>query len=251
MTSGIINYLSILRYCQKGLFNRKAFFVSVLFLVFSSLLFSQEEIFLNLQSSTLEGDKKVIIESELFYLLKEGKLISHYTRPKEYFVITSDFGEAQMYQPSTNTVMVQYGENLKASTSLIYLFLGHDEIDLGLSESGFQLKTSYYEQQYMVTEWIPPTKLLEVITEVKMVYDNGYPIYCEYAKDDRVITKIYFSEYLPIAKSKLPQRVTTINFSSENDSTINRVLLSNIQSGSNLSSELRDFKIPADAKLVD
>lgn len=239
---------------KKRLFLGKAFFVLTLFFVFNNLK-AQNEVFLKMESSTLDEGKKVIIKSDIIFLLETQRMISHFTYPKEYYITNNGFGEAQMYEPATNSLLIQYGDHLKASSSLIYSFLSNDVSDLGLSKMGFQLSSSYYENQFLVTKWIPPSNALSYLSEVKLVFEeNNLPVYCEYVNAEEVIdTKIYFSDYQIISNSSFPKRVTTIKFQGEmgQDSTINRVLFSNFTVENQDFAKLKQFKIPEDATLVD
>ena len=237
----------------KRLFGRKAFFVFI-FSFIEIQGFSQEEIFLNMESVTLDGEKKMTIKSEMLFLVNEEKMVSHFTFPKEYYIINNGFGEAKMYEPSSNSLIIRYGENFKVSSSLIYSFFTNSASDLGMAKSEFQLSNSYFENQFLVTEWIPPTAALEYISSVKLVLENNLPVYCEYLNNEgKVDTKIYFSEYSPVLNAKFPKRITTLNYTYEPklDSTTNRVLFKDLDFGKDLNIELKTFKIPTDASLVD
>ena len=65
--------------------------------------------------------------------------------------------------------------------------------------------------------------------------------------------QIYFSEYSPVLNAKFPKRITTLNYTYEPklDSTTNRVLFKDLDFGKDLNIELKTFKIPTDASLVD
>jgi|GEM_PF-798788 len=248
-----ISKMAIKNY-NKRLFLGKAFFV----LIFSNcfqISNAQNEVFLKMESSTLDEGKKVIIKSDIIFLLESQEMISHFTYPKEYYITSNGFGEAQMYEPATNSLLIQYGDHLKVSSSLIYSFLSNDVSDLGLSKMGFQLSNSFYENQFLVTKWIPPSNALTYLSEVKLVFEeSNLPVYCEYVNADKIVdTKIYFSDYQKITNSSFPKRVTTIKFTGETlqDSTINRVLFSSFNSENDDFAKLKQFKIPEDAVLVD
>lgn len=252
MTFGISNknYLIFL----KRLFTRKAFFI--LFVVsISAISFIplNSEVYLNMESYTLEEGKYIKVKSEVLFNTIENKMITYFKYPREYYFISNAFGEAKIYIPSSNSVLIKYGNNYSTSSSYLMSFLNHQQADFGLKGQGFQLKKSYFEDEYFITLWIPPSPLMALFTEVKLVTLNNFPIFCGYYDSNKKeVQKIYFSDYQSVLNSKIPTRITQISYLGlETDSSINKIVLSNIKTGLDLANHLRDFKIPEDAVLVE
>ncbi len=77
-------------------------------------------------------------------------------------------------------------------------------------------------------------------------------IYCGYYNHEGVITqKVYYSNYKKLKNVNFPQLLTSINYSSESDSTVIRTKYFDIKEGSNLAPELKQYKIPVGAILID
>lgn len=78
------------------------------------------------------------------------------------------------------------------------------------------------------------------------------PIYSEYRDiKDKVIKKTYYYEYYLGSFFSLPQKITEISYTSENDSVIKRTSISNIKLGSAVDERKFKFDIPADATYID
>jgi len=247
-----ISKMAIKNY-NKRLFLGKAFFVFVISLVFFGFVPSGNEVYLEMESLTLDEGKYIKVKSNILFDQTQGKMVTYFHYPKEYFFVNNDFGEAKIYLPESNKVIVKYGKNYSTSSSFIYSFLNNQQSDFGLKGQDFQLKETYFEDQYLVTKWIPPSQFLKLFTSVKLVTENNYPVFCGYYDSDGdAVQKMYFSNYIPVNYTKIPGRITQISYVLESgDSSVNKITFSNLKTGTNLANNLRDFKIPEDAILVD
>ncbi len=235
----------------KRLFGRKAFFV-FLSLAFFSFTPSGRELYIEMESLSLDNGKYIKVNSEILYDFSSEKMVSHFNYPNEYYLLNNSYGESKLYLPSKNGVIVRYGKEYSTQSSLLIQFLKGEQSDFGLGSQGFQIQDSYFEGQFFISNWIPPTSLMKLFSKVKLVTENDFPIYIEYINSKNlVVQKLYFSNYQEVNYSKIPLRITQVYYSSENDSTINRISFKNLRLGENLANKLRDYKIPDDAKLLD
>jgi len=251
MTFGIFNMNENTK--TKRLFLRKAFFVLLISFLLSSYFPSGNEVYLEMESMTLDEGKYIKVQSKILFDQTQGKMVSYFHYPKEYYFINNDFGEAKIYLPESNKVLVKYGKNYSTSTNFIYSFLNNQQGDFGLKGQGFQLKETSFEDQFLVTYWIPPSQFLKIFTSVKLVTENNYPVFCGYYDSEgQVVQKMYFSNYIPVNYTKIPGRITQISYLLENgDSSVNKITFKNLKTGFDLANNLRDFQIPEDAELVE
>lgn len=235
----------------KRLFNRKAFFILLSF-AFISFLPYGDEVFMKVETKTLENGKYIKVNSEILFSYSTSNMITHFLYPKEYYLLNNDYGESKLYLPEKNGVIVRYGKDFASQSSFIVQFLTGNQSDFGFRDMKFQISNSYYEDSYFVSEWIPPSAYMKLFSKVKLVTENDFPVFCEFiGSENKPFQKLYFSEYFPVNYSKVPQRITQISYSDEGDSTVSLITISDITTGNGLANELKNFKIPENASLID
>ena len=116
---------------------------------------------------------------------------------------------------------------------------------------GYTVKATRFEEGIMITDWLPPSWQIGQISKVELAHENSLPIFTSYYNEkNKVVRKVYFSNYNISSAAALPQRITEIEYLPNGDSIISRKIYSDIKFDLNASSEYFDFKIPADAKSI-
>ena len=186
------------------------------------------------------------------YLNANGRMVVRFLHPEEYYMVTNTFGEARVYHPKTNEVMVMNDQMLSSQGELIYYFLTNQTEDLGLRSLGFSLANTRVEGNMIIRTYTPPRHSRQNLSKVEIVHENHLPIYSAYydAKG-RMVERLYYSDYERLSFTAFPKRVTGISYPTANDSIISRTLYSNIKVGKDATSPHFDFTIPANARRVD
>jgi len=184
------------------------FFLTV-FLLFQN----QNNISFHLESRTLANQKVVVIKADIYFKIDENKMITHYVYPIEYITITNNKGEAHIYDPKKNAVLIKRGLFYSTENDNINLFLRGRYSDLGLKDMNYKMISSKHDQGYIVTEWIPQKKTSEESNDkIQLAHDNDLPIYMAIYSNDKLIRKIYYSGYAPYGNYYLPNRITEISY---------------------------------------
>ena len=202
------------------------------------------------KSQVLKDGKKQTVLADCYYSAEEGTFVAHYLEPMEFVKITNRQGEMKIYFPKTNKVNVQQDFYFSSENELLHYFVNNRIDDLGLRKEGFRMSDSRYDENYLVTTWLPPDGM-KVISKVELVFENMIPIYAAYfGKDGKIIRKIYYSDYYKDHRLLLPKRITEITFTSEKDSTIKRTIFSDIRQNGAVDNDYMNFKIPDDAQIA-
>ena len=222
------------------------------FLFINVTLHAQQGGYISLKQQTeiLENKKKISNEVDLFYDNNKQIITKYYHAAKEFILITNSLGEIKTYYPASNEVDYKQIGELSSKRNLIYYFANNLTNDLGLVDEGFNLTSNTYENQFYVTLWKAPSFLTGIET-VKMVFENGLPVYSEYqASKKKIIKKTYYTNYKDFTQFRLPLKIIEISYLPSGDSIINRTLFSNIKVSSSPDGKYFNFKIPDDAKPV-
>ena len=194
--------------------------------------------------------QSVTVRKEIFFNAN-GRMVVRYLHPESYYMVTNTFGEARVFRPQTNEVMVINDGFLSSESELIYYFLTNRIEDLGLRSLGFVLTATRTEGNRIIREFTPVAPNSN-FSKIEMVHENHLPIYCAYYDTgNRVVQRIYYSDYQMLSFTAFPRRITEIAYVAPNDSIVSRKLYSNIKAGRDAVSPYFDFTIPPDAKVVD
>ena len=178
------------------------------------------------------------------YCTSNGRLVTLYKTPLQYYSISNAKGEYQLYNPSTNEVMSQYDPSLSSTTELVSIFMSGRVDDLGLGYLGYRLSETGREDGYVKKSFSHPDPLLP---KVNIVYENYLPIYCEYiSSEGKTISRKYLSNFQQFGRMMLPLRSTDISYGSGRDSTVVRTIYSSVRIDTD--DPAFDFTVPADAK---
>lgn len=235
----------------------KLFFQRICLLLVSSLLHfslnAQPGTYISLKQKTdvAENNKKISNEVDLFYDNNKKIITKYYHTLKNFIIISNSLGEIKTYYPASNEVAYTQLRELSSKRNLIYYFANNLTESLGLSDEGFNLSTSSFEDPYYVTIWKAPS-ILKGIEKVKMVFENRLPIYTEYQSlKNKVIKKIYYTNYKDFNQFRLPLKIIEISYLPTGDSIVTRTLFSEVKVSSSADNEYFNFKIPENAKPLD
>ena len=230
-------------------------YYSLLFLFSSFLIssvFAQNDNFISFNQKTEIIIKKKKTQSiyNVYFDKEKNTIVKHIEKPVEMITSTNAFGELSIYYPKLNQVSFQQVNSSSSKLNLIYYFANNQTDHLGLAEEGFQLESKKYENDFLITIWKSTNNLL-YIDQVKMVFDKGIPIFAAYLDtEEKVLKKIYYSNYIDLNSFRLPSRIIEISYTSSTDSIVNRTIFSNIEVSNLPNSNYFNFKAPEDATPV-
>jgi len=200
-------------------------------------------------SRQVQGGKSVTIKGNVYYQ-RNGNMVTHFTYPKQYFVIANKTGEIKMYDPSRNAVMLYQNSLFGTQSSQFYYFFSGKSSDMGLTDIGFVQEKIYPDKNLLVSMWrlkVPDKKAL--IQGVKLVYQGATPVYMHYeGATGKIIRKVYYSNYSHLENTSFPFTTTEIIYA-EGDSTVSRTNFSEFKFNQDAASQYFDFQIPSNAKI--
>lgn len=219
-------------------------------LVCSTSLTAQSKSYISLKQHTdiLENKNKLTNEIDLFFDNDKLTMTKYYHSSPDYIMVVNALGEIKTYYPSKNEVVYKQITEMSSKRNLIYYFANNLTDHLGLADEGFSLISNTFEDNFYVTLWKAPT-IMQGINTVKMVFDNGFPIYSEYKTNkETILKKIYYLAYSDFERFKLPSKIIEISYLPSGDSIINRTVFSDVKVTSTADNSYFNFKIPENAK---
>ena len=203
-----------------------------------------------MKSQTLQDGRILTTEADQYFIFPEGRIISYFQQPDEYVLISNQLGEASIYQPRENKVILQRNKLFTSRNNSLYFFLTNQLYDLGLKELGLNVYDSGEEGDLLITHWQAPPEMIAQVDKIKMVHENMLPIFSSYKNLDGDITlKVYFEDFTILENSQIPRRITEIVYLPGGDSLIKRTDYSNFRSGNACDMEKFNFTIPENAKI--
>lgn len=231
---------------------RALFFILMTFVITAFYLLPGERISLSMTNQTLKNGKKVTITADIFYRSDQSVMITHYLTPMEYIFIANNKGEARIYNPAKNEVVVTTSSEYDTEKSLLYYFFTRKTDDLGLKDLGFKLTQTKFDRGMKITTWLAPAQLANKIATVEMVHENFLPIYLAYMdKKGKILRKIYYDNYITQNTVTIPGNVTEFNYLSDGDSIIVRTKYSNLKINPKDNNPYFNYQIPSNARLVE
>jgi len=210
---------------------------------------SVERIMMSMKSQSLHKGKVVNVDAELYYDQLSGSLITRYIQPACQVLKTNEKGELSIYNEEENTVTYRQGAEYSTESNMVLFFLQGKIQDLGLGDFGFQLMSTRFEEDMVITEWFPPAELFHLFNRIELVHKDFVPIYIAYYDAQRNLAKkVFYSQYEYLEDVSFPTLVTEFNYIG-NDSIINRIRFSDIKVNHQAVSSWFDFTIPEDAQL--
>lgn len=183
------------------------------------------------------------------YCASNGRLVTYFRTPKEYYSVQTLKGQTKIYLPSTNQVYTDKKDIADARDELLYLFLSGRVADLGLMQYGYRSESTSTEEGGLLKKtFVSNTD--GNIPKVELVFQNYLPIYAAYiSAEGRTVGKLYLSRYQTQGRFTFPSRTTQINYLSDKDSTVVRTVYSNLKV--DVDDPMFDFEVPSDARAAD
>lgn len=222
----------------------------ILLLCFSS--YAQADRFISVKQKTevVANKNKLTTEIDLFLDNNKKIITKYYHSSPEFIMVVNSLGEIKTYYPEKNQVDFKQVSGLSSKRNLIYYFVNNITDHLGLADEGFNLESTAFEDQYYVTNWKPPSVLSE-LDNVKMVFEDGFPVYSEYViNKKKILKKIYYTNYKDFKSFRLPMKIIEISYKPSGDSIISRTVFSDVNVSSVAGNSYFNFKIPENAKPV-
>ena len=224
--------------------------ILILLIFLAPVLRAQNKLSADVEIKRVNQGKSITIRKKIYYD-SNGKLIVYFFYPEEYYLVTNNFGEAKVYHPKTNEVMIINDSFMSSEIEPIYYFLTNKFEDFGLKSLGFSLSDTRTDKNVVIRTYTPNDPKLN-IAKIEMVYENHLPVYCAYYDSkNRVTQKIYYSDYQQLPFTVFPGRITEISYFAGNDSVVSRMLYSNVKVNREAVISNFDFSIPANAKVID
>lgn len=201
-----------------------------------------------METRTAKEGKFATTSAEIFYT-GEGRLITHFLKPKDDILITNNKGELKIYDPDKNTVVEMFGYMYSSESTFLAYFFNNKIFDLGLSDMGFKLKDSKRDKDLFITEWQPPLEASGKMGGFEMAHENNKPIYIgRIDKNGKTDTKTYFYNYEKVGGYDFPMAITTITYYNKfRDSIVSKTTFSDFKINEQADGSYFDFKIPDDA----
>jgi outer membrane lipoprotein-sorting protein len=230
--------------------------IIICFYFFSSFSVQQstyvEKVYAKMVSRQLQANKTITLKSEICFE-KNGNMVTHFTNPAEYVVVTNKTGEIKVYDPEKNTVIVKQASIFSSQSSQFYYFLTGNTNDFGLSSLGFVPIKTYPEGDLIISEWVlktPDSK--SQVQLIKLVHKQQVPIYMEYKdKAKTTIRKVYYYAYNKFNNFTFPTTTTEIVYNSASDSVITKTVYSDFKFNAEANSSYFSFKVPNTAKKIN
>ncbi|QHT70513.1 hypothetical protein GXP67_29610 [Rhodocytophaga rosea] len=235
---------------------KKIFFPIVLslsLLIFSSYgfkYFNFQKLSARMTTKAAKLGTTTTVKADVYYH-SSGKMITHFFYPVEMFMINNAKGEVSIYDPAKNTAKQQQHYAFSTETSQLYYFLQNKKSDLGMKALGFTVNNTKFEEDLMITKWLPPAALAGQIQEVELVHRGANPIFMKYVgKDGKNAKKVYYYNYTNLNGIDFPQAITQIDFTTSKDSVITKTAYSDIKINESASHAYFDYAIPSTAKII-
>ena len=197
-----------------------------------------------------EKGKTSSVKADMYYQTT-GDLVTHFVSPVEYILINNSKGDLKMYDPKKNTVLQQSNLMYSTQSTHFYYFLQNRQSDMGLKAIGFKLNDTKMEKGLLVTEWLPPMDAVASLSKVKLVHEGQEPIFMSYiGTNGKPVKNIYYYKYQQLGSVNFPTAVTSINYFTKGDSTIEKTTYSDFKLNEAANSSYFTFKVPANAKAL-
>lgn len=206
---------------------------------------------MHLKSQSLQQGKILTTEADQYFSFPEGKVVTYFTKPQESVFMSNVYGEARIYYPAGNKLMVQSRSIFTTKNNSLYYFLTNQLYDLGMKEMGLEVYDSEEDGNLLITRWQAPIEMLSQVDKIELVHENMLPIFTSYRNTKGDITlKVYFEDFSVVSGSQVPNRITEIIYLPEGDSIIKRTDFTDIRSGTACDESKFNFEIPENAVIT-
>jgi outer membrane lipoprotein-sorting protein len=197
----------------------------------------------------VQQGKSVTLRGSLYYQ-RNGNMVTHFSYPREYMIVSNKLGETRLYDPVKNTV-VQY-QNFLFSTqsSQFYYFFSGKVSDMGLTRIGYVQDKTYNDNGMLVTEWkLKTPDKRATIQRIRIVYDGQRPVYMHYEEaGGRVFRKVFYYNYQMLDTYFFPTTTTEILYD-KGDSVISKTNYTDFKLNGSTTEAWFNYTIPRNAKI--
>lgn len=213
--------------------------------------YSQQKVSVHMESESLQKGTVVRSEADLFFKFPEGEIVMKQIFPDHNIYMSNPLGEARLYNPEKNQLVIKANEMFTSRNQNLYHFLTNETYDLGLERLGFRVIRSDQEDQFFVTLWQAPDHLTAQVDQIKMVHENLLPVHANYINmEGNSVLKVYFDDFRAVSGSQIPARITEIIFTPEGDSLIKRTRYSEIKWDAAVDEKRFEFILPDNAEII-
>ena len=225
---------------------RSRILIALFLLTIVTPLAAQRRVAADVETKTVVGGKVITVTKTVYYT-NNGRMVTRFHTPEDYWTVTTAKGELQAWFPATNEVLTSIEPDISSRLDLIALFLSGHIDDLGLSYYNYRVTASERDEEgYVKKTFVSPDPSRPV---VHIVYENYLPIYCDYTDaGGKVLSKKYLSSYKDHGRFLFPTRITDITYGQKRDSTVARTLYSSVRIDTD--DDAFGFQVPADAKPI-
>lgn len=212
---------------------------------------SNKKISIHLLAQTLQDENATKAEADLYFEFPEGRILMYHSYPENFVFISNKLGEARLYYPDKNQLVIRANNIFTSQNNNLYYFLSNQTYDLGLEALGFKIIDNKQDDSYFITNWQAPAHIINQVNQIKLVHQNLLPVHADYTGlKGKSVLKVYYDDYKDIGGSQIPSLITEIIFLPNGDSIIKRMQYSDFKSGSAVDNSKFNFTIPDDAKLI-
>ncbi len=202
-------------------------------------------------TESLQKGKVLRTTADIYFDQSNGRIISMAHEPENFVSIATPEGKTEIYYPSENRRVSLQNLALSSRNNNLWFFLNNEAYDMGLQGMGFKVDGMRQEDNYTITTWQAPIKVLAEVDKIDLVHENHIPVYIEYRDTkNRTTLKVYYEDFLRVGTWMLPGRVTEVIFSNQKDSVIRRCTYSDFRVGKDADPAGFEYVIPADAKTL-
>ena len=119
-----------------------------LLLLAAAPLYAQRKVSADVEVKTVI-DGKLTTVTKSVYCTNNGRLVTKFSKPLPYYVVSNAKGEMNLYRPDTNEVLSDVDPALASNTELIMLFMSGRIDDLGLTSFGYKAGAATREDGFV------------------------------------------------------------------------------------------------------
>lgn len=209
-----------------------------------------------LETTTVAKGKKITQKATGLVDYENKKTILNTTQPQNLVYIEEKGNNQMLYDPKRNEVL-KTKSNLSLLRENVIIYFIENKQTLGLDQKGFIVKEVKNEDGLLIKVWTPPLELSNQYASVKTVSKDGVVIFkSENDIKNRVSEKTYYTNFKNYEGYNLPTKITKFNYEFDPkknkiiDSVVTIQQYSNIAVNQNLNTELINYQIPKNAKVI-
>lgn len=216
-----------------------------------SLYESLDLIAFKYKETIIENTRSIVVEGEVFFRFKDNYLVTYMFKPFKSLVRIKATGDVEIYDFEKNTVMVENSIYSTSQQSYLWYFLSKNYSDVGLAKSGYSIKETKIEGDFLLQYWTPKNN--NTIKYILLVHNkNQLPIYQEIvSKSGEVKGKIYFMNYMKKYGINIPSKIVDVYFKSKKDSSVSIKEYTNPTINNQVNLYYLNFKLPANVQIIN